>query len=290
MGLLWLAIAGVVWWGVRAAIARREERQFEAAYRRDAQGIIVGAAPIHLTGTRAGAILLLHGYNDSPQAVGSVAAALHARGWTVHVPLLPGHGRTLQAFARSTADEWIESARAALAALRRDYPDVAVGGLSMGGAIAFMLAAEEPEVRAVLVFAPYVHVSRALRAAPLIAPLLTLGAAYLHAGGTRSVHDPEAAERLIAYRRSTPWLLAQLGRVARRASAILPRVQQPVLIVQSREDNRIPPEGAEAAFARIGSPDKTLHWTTGNGHVVTVDYGHEAVERYAADWLESRLP
>jgi esterase/lipase len=29
---------------------------------------------------------------------------------------------------------------------------------------------------------------------------------------------------------------------------------------------------------------------TGAGHVITVDYGHEAVERQIAAWLEPRLP
>ena len=66
-------------------------------------------------------------------------------------------------------------------------------------------------------------------------------------------------------------------------------MHQPVLVIQSREDNRIPVASAEEAFGMIGSADKTLHWTTGNGHVVTVDYGHEAVEKLTADWLESRL-
>jgi esterase/lipase len=62
-----------------------------------------------------------------------------------------------------------------------------------------------------------------------------------------------------------------------------------VLYLQSREDNRIPVHAAEEAFALIGSADKTLHWTTGNGHVLTVDYGHEVLEQLAADWLEPRL-
>jgi hypothetical protein len=33
-----------------------------------------------------------------------------------------------------------------------------------------------------------------------------------------------------------------------------------------------------------------MHWTTGNGHVVTVDYGHAEIERLVCDWLEPHLP
>jgi carboxylesterase len=286
---LWFVAAAAIWLAVRAAIARREERTFVAAYPRDADGIITGAEPIVLHGTRAGAVLLLHGFNDSPQSMALVAAAFHARGWSVSVPLLPGHGRRLQDWAASRAVDWENAARSELAALRSAHAQVAVGGLSMGGALAFMLAAEQPDIRAVVGFAPYLHPSLQVEVLHILAPVASLAARYLGSGGGRSVHDPVASAAMIAYRRSTPRLVVELEKLTKLARAGLPRLRQPVLVVQSREDNRIPPAAAQAAFDLIGSADKTLHWTTGNGHVVTLDYGHEAIERLAADWLEQRL-
>jgi carboxylesterase len=287
--VLWFAGVLAVWWVVRGLIGWREERLVDRRYRHGADGLIVGAGSIRLEGTRAGAVLLLHGYNDSPQSIASLAATLHARGWSVHAPLLPGHGRTLRAFAASGARLWMNAARQELAALRATHDDVAVGGLSMGAAMSLVLAVEHPEVRAVAVFAPYLHVSMPIRLMELVAPVAALGSRYVWGGARRSVHDPVAAAQLIAYGRSTPRLLVQLDRIVRLAHAALPRLRQPVLVVQSREDNRIPVRSATEAFAHIGSADKTLHWTTGNGHVITVDYGHEALERLAADWLEPRL-
>jgi carboxylesterase len=288
-GFLLLTAFVAAWWAVRTVIARREERRFEAAYRRGADGIIAGAEPVRLTGPRRGAILLIHGYNDSPQSVSSLARTLNARGWTVWVPLLPGHGRTLQAFARSSADEWLNAARQEYAGLNVMHDEIAVGGLSMGGAIALTLAAEHPAARAVIALAPYLHASMPLRLFDALAPVAGLGARYVWSGGTRSVHDAAAGAAMIAYRRSTPRLLVQLDRVVRVARTALPRVRQSVLVVQSREDNRIPATSAVEAFERLASTDKTLHWVTGTGHVVTVDYGHEEIERVVADWLETRL-
>ena len=288
--LLAFVVIFLAWWTVHNALARREERSFLAEYQRTPDGIIVGAQPIHLRGTRKGGVLLFHGYNDSPQSLASVAASLHSRGWTVRVALLPGHGRTLEAFAASGASEWIDAARAELAAFKRECSDVAVGGLSMGGGLAMIVAADDPSVRAVIMFAPYLHASIPLHLLQLLAPVATLGARYVASGGARSVHDPVASKSMIAYRRSTPRLLVQLEKVVNRARAALPRVHQPVLVVQSREDNRIPSKSASEAFSQIGSADKTLHWSTGSGHVVTVDYGHERLEQLAAEWLEQRLP
>jgi carboxylesterase len=158
-----------------------------------------------------------------------------------------------------------------------------------GGALAFILAAEQTNVRAVVGFAPYLRASIPLELLHFIAPVASLGAKYLGGGGSRSVHDPVAAEAMIAYRVSTPRVVVELEKVVLLARKSLARVRQPVLVVQSREDNRIPAASAAEAFALIASSDKTLHWTTGNGHVVTVDYGHEAIEHLVGDWLAARL-
>ena len=284
-----LGVVIAVWWPMRMAIAQHMERLFEDAHPRDSAGIIVGAEPIHVRGTRPGAILLLHGYNDSSQAVAPLAAALHDAGWTVDVPLLPGHGRTLQAFARSGAHAWIAAVRAQYRALRAQHGEVAVCGMSMGGALAFMLAAEYPEVRAVVGVAPYLHLSRPMEALLLLTPIAAIGSRYMSGGGGKSIHDPLAAKRIIAYGRSTPRLLRELSKVTRVAYTALPGVRQPVLVIQSREDNRIPPRSASHAFERVGSVDKTMDWVTGTGHVLTLDYGHEAMQRRIVAWLNGHL-
>jgi carboxylesterase len=286
---IWIAVVLAAWWVVRGEIARRQERAFTRAHPLDDDGIIIGAEPIRLAGSRGSAVLLLHGYNDSPQSMALIAAALHARGWTVHVPLLPGHGRRLQDWAKARAGEWEGAARAALAELHADHADVAVGGLSMGGALAFILAAEQPNVRAVVGLAPYLRASIPLELLHFIAPIASLGTKYIGGGGARSVHDPVAAEAMIAYRVSTARVVVELEKVVLLARKSLARVRQPVLVVQSREDNRIPAASAAEAFSLVASHDKTLHWTTGNGHVVTVDFGHEAIEKLVGDWLDTRM-
>lgn len=283
-----LGLVAAIWWSVRFVIARRVERRFERANPRNPHGIILGAESIRRPGTRPGAVLLLHGYNDSPQAVASLAEALYGAGWTVHAPVLPGHARTLQEFSQSSAVEWIGAARAEFLALRRHHDVVVIGGMSMGGALAVLVASEHPDVRAVFGIAPYVGLSRPFRLLLALSPLAVLGAKYMSSGGGRSVLDTAAANAMIAYRKSTPRLLRELGMVANLALEAMPRVTQPVLFIQSREDNRIAVRSAMRAFERLGSPDKTLDWVTGAGHVLTVDYGHEKIERRIVEWLDVR--
>jgi carboxylesterase len=290
--LLSVAVAGVVA-GVRAWRAHLIERSFEARVPgpRNAQGVIAGAEGFTLKGRDDRAIVLLHGYNDSPQAMRSPAMALQAAGWTVYVPLLPGHGRSLRAFAASGADRWINAARDVVREALERHRHVAVGGLSMGGAIATIVAAEQPAVRAVLLFAPFFVYSSRLGAIAALWPLLSLFTKYLTGrGAARSVRDPAARAGLIAYGCSTPHLMREIQRVVRAARAALPQVRQPVWIAQSSDDYRIPVGQAQLAFDRLGSDDKRLHWTTGNGHVITVDYGHQELAAEAVRWIESRVP
>ena len=98
-----LLAATALW---RVAAARGRERAVERRLRPGQDGVIPGAGPIRLDRPGgAHAVLLVHGFGDTPQTLGYLARDLHARGYTVRAPLLPGHGRTLRAFAASRATE-----------------------------------------------------------------------------------------------------------------------------------------------------------------------------------------
>ncbi|MDP1891623.1 MAG: alpha/beta fold hydrolase [Gemmatimonadaceae bacterium] len=291
-GLTLAAVAAIVA-AYRAVRAWQVERAFDAKFgaQRNARGVIAGAESFMLAGSSDRAIVLLHGFNDSPQTMRSPAAAMHAAGWTVYAPVLPGHGRSPRDFAASSAEEWITAARTAVREALQRHQQVAVGGLSLGGALAAIVASEEPSVKAAVLFAPFLVHSRRLGAIAAFWPLITLGVKYLTGGSaTRAVRDPAARATLIAYGCSTPHLLREVQRVVRQARAALPGVRQPVWIAQSSDDYRIPDEQAQGAFDQLGSGDKRLHWTTGNGHVITVDHGHEELSAEAVRWLESRVP
>lgn len=285
--------AAVAVYAYRTLRARRVEQAFDARFgsKRNAQGVIAGAESYTLKGSDDRAVVLMHGYNDSPQSMRSPAEALQAAGWTVYVPLLPGHGRSLRAFAASGADAWINAARSAVAEAQLRHRVVAVGGLSMGGALATIIAAEQPTIAAAVLFAPFLVYSRRLGAIAALWPLIAIGARYLTGGNaSRSLRDPAAREKFIAYGCSTPRLMWEVRQIARMARAALPKVRQPVFIAQSSDDYRISAEDAQVAFDLLGSVDKHLHWTTGNGHVITMDYGHQALADEAVRWITSRLP
>lgn len=285
----WLAVACVLVWLQRTLRAAQREQRFALRFPAGPDGIIAGAESRNYAGDPDRAVLLLHGYNDSPQSLDQVARVIHAAGWTVRVPLLPGHGRSLAAFDSWTEPELLAFARDEYATLRGAHRTVVVGGLSMGGAVACWLGAES-DAAGVLLYAPMLFVPRPIQVVVATARLWSLAAKYVSGGGKRSVHDREAARGMIAYGASSRRSLEALERLCRHTTARLGFIHSPVLVVQSEEDNRLPHDQSIHAVARIGSADKTVIWTQGAGHVVTLDHGWAALAATSVEWLQSRFP
>jgi carboxylesterase len=253
----------------------------------DTDRVIKGAETIDMQEEGSHGVLLLHGFGDTPQTLSVLARRLHKSGYSVFAPLLPGHGRTMYAFTRSRADEWIDAARRSLLEMRGRHDAVSVVGLSMGGAIAVILAAEVTDISSLTLIAPYLGMPRTLRLAA--ATHLVWGglAGEINARNPRSIRDPIEREKNLAYGAVTGRALSELLKVVRTARKALPGVTAPTLIIQSREDPRIAPDIAESALRRIGAREKRLVWTEGAGHIITVDYGRERVFSEVEKWLRS---
>jgi carboxylesterase len=276
----------VIIWGAGAWQRRRYDRLVGSRFPVGKLGIIHGAEPLALSAPGASmGVVLLHGFGDTPQTVASLARALRDRGFDVDAPLLPGHGRTLQEFAKSRNSEWLVEARRAHASMRARHARVALVGLSLGGALAAIVAADDPELAALVLLAPYLDTPPWLRVLTHAAPVIGVVMPYVGGDGSQSIHDPAARAEALAYGASTPQLVRELIRAADGARAVLPRVTAPTLYVQSREDNRITPEVAARAFASIGARTKQLEMLSGCGHVLTVDFCRDRVAALVIEWL-----
>ena len=67
--------------------------------------ILTGAEPFRHDGSDIG-VLLCHGFTGTPQSLRPWGEYLAERGYTVHVPLLPGHGTTWQDMNSTRWQDW----------------------------------------------------------------------------------------------------------------------------------------------------------------------------------------
>lgn len=100
-------------------------------------------------------VLLIHGFCGTPPEMRGLGEHLAASGFRVHGVLLKGHGTTPEDLATTTRRDWVASADAQLAELRRECSEVFVSGQSMGGAISLVLAARHPDLSPLPRFQPW---------------------------------------------------------------------------------------------------------------------------------------
>ncbi|MGI9140574.1 MAG: alpha/beta hydrolase [Gemmatimonadaceae bacterium] len=234
-------------------------------------------------------MLLLHGFGDTPQTLSYVAASLHAAGFHVRAPLLPGHGRTVDEFDRSTAESWISHARGEYESMVSAYRTVGLAGLSMGGAIAAIIAADDRRLPALVLLAPYVGMPGSVATAALTHRVWGRFAGQFGASSVRSILDPEERAKNLAYGVTTAGSIHQLYRITRMARAALRSIKAPTLIMQSRHDNRVAGKVAEYAYRTIPASDKRLVFVERGGHILTVDHDRELVATSVRDWFTAHM-
>ena len=87
--------------------------------------ILPGAEPFSHTGGPSG-VLVLHGFTGNPQSMRPLAVALAAAGYTVDLPLLPGHGTAVEDMIPTRWAGLVEGGRVGLrqagGQLRRRWP------------------------------------------------------------------------------------------------------------------------------------------------------------------------
>jgi carboxylesterase len=277
-----VALAGGAVWLART----RSRRLYEtSSHRTPAGGTRPGAEPVEL-GQGSRGVLILHGFGDTPQSIRALATRLHLEGWSVRAPLLPGHGRSLDAFTKARADEWEAAAREALAALQRQSSHVAIVGQSMGGALATTLAADT-HIEALVLLVPFMTLSRRGRRIAAFHRLVSIFAPYLVSRSESSILDPEARRKALGRGITTPRLVRELSVIVDRARKAAPRVTAPTLVIHSRQDPRVTTADAESVFDLLGPAEKSLLWVDRSGHVISVDFDRDVVAQRVSDWLGS---
>jgi pimeloyl-ACP methyl ester carboxylesterase len=125
----------------------------------------------------ARAVVLFHGFTDSPKQFADLADSLYRAGENVFVPRLPHHaerGRTVRELARLTATELCRLADQSVDIASGLGDSVIVAGLSVGGTMAAWSAEHRREVKRAVVIAPALEAAHV--PSMLERPLVNLGA------------------------------------------------------------------------------------------------------------------
>lgn len=233
------------------------------------------------------AVLLLHGFGGSPWDMQPLFVELQSRGIACRVPCLPGHGESVRSMAMVTEKDWQETSRRVYREMKGRYGTVYVGGFSMGGALALLLAAEE-NVERIVLLAPYFQVSsrwNIMGSPESWAARLARFLPFIRKLKTGQIYDPEGLTRYRAYQHVALSSVAPLDRMGRKAQEAASRVSSAVLWFHSGVDLVADPELSRRIFDKLPNPQKTFVSLSRSNHVLTYDFEREQVIRSAADFL-----
>jgi carboxylesterase len=242
-----------------------------------------GAEPFSHQGGAAG-VLVLHGFTGNPQSMRPVAEALAAVGFTVELPLLPGHGTAIEDMIPTRWSDYRSAAENAYDDLAARCDEVALVGLSVGGTLACWLAEHHPAVRGMVVVNPFVE-PPAESFRDVLRGVLESGTEI--APGVGSDIAKEGVSEL-AYA-STPVAAAlSLFEGIDAVAADLGLVTCPVLLLSSRADHVVPPSSGDVLCAGVGGPIERV-WLERSYHVATLDHDAELVVARTVDFVRSVL-
>jgi carboxylesterase len=232
--------------------------------------LIPGAEPWSHEGGPVG-VLVLHGFTGNPGSMRALAERLAEAGFTVDLPLLPGHGTVVEDMLDTGWDDWSAHAEARFLALAARCESIVVVGLSMGGALTAWLGSRHPEIAGLVCINAVVTVPEGMRDA--VQQVLDSGADRF-AGIGSDIADPEVTETAYAETPLRP--LLTLFDAAERFGSELASITSPMLVITSRQDHVVPPENSDVLAAGVSGPVERL-WCERSYHVVTQDFDKDLV-------------
>lgn len=228
-------------------------------------------------------ILLVHGFTGTPASMRPWAHYFHDRGYTVSVPLIPGHGTTWHDLNHVRWQEWPEKVESELKKLRQKCSKVFICALSMGGGNSLYVIANNQElVDGLILVNPMIHIPGIqIKFVHLISRIqksrASVGDDIKKPGVTEWGYDALPLKGV-----------AQLYKYLKLARASLPSIKVPTLLFHSVDDHVLPVSNTEIIMKELGSADKRRIELTNSYHVATLDYDADLIFENSRLFIEEK--
>ncbi|ABR30730.1 esterase [Thermosipho melanesiensis] len=239
--------------------------------------------PLFLKGSTGKGVLLIHGYTGSPHDMVYLANRLNEEGYTVLVPRLPGHGTSSKDFLESNWRDWLRRGLDSYFDLSGLCEEVYIGGLSMGGVLALILASIVNPKKIVSIAGAIFTVDKRIALTPLIS-LFTKKM-------KRKIYFEKYENKDLEYLSKEYWsynwplqakYLYKLMKIARKRIRL---IRSDILILASEKDETVPLKAAHYIYNNVSSEKRKLEVFKESGHVMTNDVEKEKVADKIIEWF-----
>lgn len=199
---------------------------------------------------------------------------------------LSGHATRPKDMVRSRWTDWTASVEDGYNLLRGAADEIYFVGLSMGGALSLLMSTRLAVKGIVAMSAPYElpakHPAWQIRLYSYFRTYLPKSKDKPGAGW----FDMEAFKEHVSYPLNPIRSAAELEVLLSKMRAALPKVDVPVCLIHSKDDDYVLPANMENIYASlVNVADKSKNYVTGSGHVVTRDAARGQVFEIARDFI-----
>jgi carboxylesterase len=245
-------------------------------------------------GSGPGRALLIHGFTGTPWELSPLAERLAAAGYTVHAPLLPGHGSDPRGLDETRWHDWYQAIEAAALELGGGEP-IAVGGLSLGGLLTLHLTYRRPAlVRSLATMAAALRLTPAANAAVNVyrqlgrSPLAGIQRGYqaIKKRLGADVADAQLRYASPGYKEVPLHALASLVELGGVVRGELGGVHRPTLVLHGRNDHTVPFSTSLELERALGAPAVRHVALERSYHQLPMDLDRDRVADEVIAWFD----
>jgi carboxylesterase len=241
--------------------------------------------PFYFQGTNGKGIILIHGWTTTAYEVRRLGKYLNEEGFTVSGPMLRGHGTKPQDLEGVKWSDWLNDLSQEFDRLKKECDKVYLGGTSLGGVLALLLAKERPQTAGLILMAtPY-----AVKFEKIIfsyAKFLSFFKRY-----SRKYYPPTfgistTITRLISYQKYPLKSVFESYAMIQEARRLLGEIHQPCFLIKSKQDHIITRNSLEKIYAKIGSEVKKKKYINRAYHTFISDIKNEKIFEDISQFLK----
>jgi len=200
-------------------------------------------------------VLLTHGFEASPHEVKELAEYLAGKNITVYVVRLKGHGTDIRDIDNAKWQDWHSDYENAYNELSKKTKKVVVAGHSLGGALALYLAEQKDTAAVISLASPIGLKDKRAEYAWLIK--------YFKKYEPRNITNEDKKYYYDKYSAAGVEQLAGFIKIYKKG---LPKITEPILIIQLVNDTKIDDSSAGYIYKNVNSSNKKILMINATGH------------------------
>jgi carboxylesterase len=245
---------------------------------------ISGAGPFYYNGNKLGILLFHGGGGGTAVDLKPIAEDLNKEGgYTTKVPLLPGYGTSPRDLREIEISNWLKVVLTEFKSLKEICDQVIVGGHSMGGILALILASEVT-VDGLFSIATPIAIKGFL---PKLVPLFNLFIKY-HSIDSDKL-KAESNHEWIGYDKVPLNIAPKIKKLITIMKNGLIEIKCPIILFQGNLDEQIVKGSMEYIYKHVSSKMKQKIWLENNQHSILRCPDHDIIIKELNEFINKNI-